>query len=130
MNKTYNTQFSEETTIAVLSKLKGANKIIKFQDEQKTKMIDLIEEQIVADFSNAALHELLLKTLQMLGRKKTIATYGLGEDQMSLEASITPDKFRVTLIAQKTRVRVCITPEFAASLEKKYGDKPHFHLYT
>lgn len=130
MNKTFKTQFSEETTIAVLAKLKGANKIIQIQNEQKDKMLDLIEEQIVADFSNLALHELLLKTLQMLGRKKTIATYGMGEDQMSLEASITPDKFRVTLIAQKTRVRVCITPEYAAALEKKYADKPHFRVYA
>jgi hypothetical protein len=129
MNTTNVSKFSEKTTIAVMSKLKGANRCLDSLHESINLNIKLIEEQIQADFSNKALHTLLLKTFQNLGRTKSVASYtDPKEGAQSLVLSINPDTFRVTL-TKSGQVRVCITPEMAKEIKAESGHFPNFRIY-
>ena len=125
----HTSQFSENTTIAVMGKLKSANRNLSNLHDIVNLNIKLIEESIQADFSNKALHTLLLKTLQNLGRAKSVASYVDPEDgPQSLVLSITPETFRVTL-TKSGFVRVCITPQMAKQIKAEDGHRPKFHIY-
>jgi hypothetical protein len=125
----HSSKFSETTTIAVMGKLKGANRCLSDLHETVNQNIKLIEESIVADFANKALHILLLKTLQNLGRAKTVATYHDPEEgQQSLILSVNPETFRVTL-TKSGFVRVCVTKKMADEIKAEHGHLPKFHIY-
>lgn len=122
--------FSEKTTIAVMARLKGANRCLDNLHEINKMNLNLIEEMIVADFANKSLHLLLLRSLENLNRTKQVLSFKDAKGEMTgLEMRINPTDFRVTLIRGGKAVRVCITPEKAAELKAKYGDRPSFTIY-
>jgi hypothetical protein len=96
-----------------------ARAICKKQSEQKSTLLDYLEKKVIESPSDES-NELLLTTLKIYERKKTVANYSLNDSTgfpivdektgksavYSLEKVINPDEFQVSIVRGGTKVRI------------------------
>jgi len=128
--KTFTSQFSEQTTIAVLGKYKGRGVMLTNLHEKINQSLDLIEAQIIASPDTKALQHLYLATLALYNRSKGIAQIKIAymQDGKKMEATetasvqIQADEHWTCSVTKSGKVRVHLTAEgkafYAAEFEK------------
>jgi hypothetical protein len=140
----FNTQFSETTTISVMGKLKKAYEWIKQRDAAIDKTLTAIEEAYVAAPSDALKH-LILKAYENHSRSKTVVSWEQvkmkydaesGEDEPVLDKSGKPiweaggftqaitdsEDWEVSLVKGLKAVRIHISKTRAEVLKKRYKE--------
>ena len=132
----HQSKFSEKTTIAVLSKYKGANINLDTLHKRINKNLELLESKILADSSNEDMKTLLLETMEIYCRDKCVAKvkfweYQEGgvkiEHEESIYMPVNVEDWTVSIVKGGEKVRVHLTKEGVVKARKELVDSDKFH---
>lgn len=143
--ETFPSQFKEETTIAVMGKLKFSNRCLEALHKQINKALDAAETLVLADPTNVALHHFLLGQMEIHHRDKTVATHPVpmknakgqpvldkGKPVMveqSIRADIKDDDNWRVQVTKGGSVRICLTAKGVAAVKEKFKGVAGLKVY-